>query len=178
MGDCDQDKMLEVTRCWTRAQPVVSAFISAMIPVFHDSEDVLQRVATTLVKKFDSYDRERSFTGWAIGIAKYEILNYRRRKAQDKHVFDEQIVSLLAEAYQEAEPDYGGIRKALKRCVEQVQGRNRRLLDMYYGRGYKSNQIGEALRMTQNAVLVTLHRIRVALRDCVHRRLASPEDSL
>jgi RNA polymerase sigma-70 factor (ECF subfamily) len=167
----DQKAVTELTVYWTRAQPQVAGFISLMVPDFHDAEDVLQRVAVALVKKFHEFDRQRSFLDWAVGIARYEILAYRRRKARDRHVFDENIIEQISQMYREAEPAFDAVREALGECVGKVTGRNRRLLEMWYLHGVNQVQIARELDTTPNTVYVSLHRIRTALRDCVRRRL-------
>jgi RNA polymerase sigma-70 factor (ECF subfamily) len=169
--ELDQKAVTELTVYWTRTQPRVADFISLMITDFNDAEDVLQRVAVTLVQKFHQFDRSGSFEAWAIGIAKYEILAYRRRKARDRHVFDETILEQIAQAYPEMRPKLDEVREALGECVEKVQGRNRRLLEMWYIQGVHPGQIAQQLQTTPNTIYVTLHRLRMALRECIQRRL-------
>jgi RNA polymerase sigma-70 factor (ECF subfamily) len=167
----DQKAVTELAVYWTKAQPQVANFISLMVPDFHDAEDVLQRVAVALVKKFREFDPQRSFPDWAVGIARYEILAYRRRKARDRHVFDEQIIAQITQMYREVEPAFDEVREALAECVKKVTGRNRRLLEMWYLHGVNQVQIARELNTTPSTIYVSLHRIRLALRDCVHRRL-------
>jgi hypothetical protein len=49
MDKFDNEMMADLTVQWTRAQPIVAGFISAMVPNFSDAEDVLQRVALVIV---------------------------------------------------------------------------------------------------------------------------------
>ena len=89
---------------WTKAQPAVSSYVSAMVPHFHQAEDVLEQVVVTLVRKFDSYDRTRPFANWAIGITKNEVLKHRRKQATDKHVFCDELVEEITVAYEMPAP--------------------------------------------------------------------------
>ncbi len=167
----DQKAVTELAVYWTKAQPQVANFISLMIPDFHDAEDVLQRVAVALVKKFPEFDRRRSFPDWAVGIARYEILAYRRRKARDRHVFDESIIEQVAQLYREAEPAFDEVREALGECMAKVTGRNRRLLELWYLGHTSQMDIAREFATTPGTIYVSLHRIRTGLRDCVRRRL-------
>ena len=169
--ELNQKAVTELAVYWTKAQSHVASFISLMVPDFHDAEDVLQRVAVALVKKFHEFDRQRSFRDWAVGIARYEILAYQRRKARDRHVFDENIIKQVSQMYREAESAFDDVREALAECVGKVTGRNRRLLEMWYLNGVNQVEIARELDTTPNTVYVSLHRIRTALRDCVRRRL-------
>lgn len=177
MDQSEQKGREELTVYWTQAQPIVSAFISSMVQSFQDAEDVLQMTAITLAKKYDQYDRNRPFVAWAIGIAKYEVLTYRRQKAKDRHVFDDAIVDQITQAYQETASELTGLRNALRKCLKEVKGRSRKMLELRYIRELKPTRIGRQLGMTTNAVFVALHRIRVALRDCIEQRLTTTEKS-
>ena len=70
MKNFNQQDITDLTLHWTRAQPVVAGFISSMVPDFNDAEDILQRVALVIVKKFNQYDKNKLFLVWAMGIAK------------------------------------------------------------------------------------------------------------
>ena len=167
----NQKAITELTVYWTKVQPEVANFVSLMVPSFHDAEDVLQQVAVALVKKFHEFDRREPFRNWAIGIAKYEILAYRRRKARDRHVFDEALMEQVADAYEKTRPMLEEAREGLAQCMEKVQGRNRRLLEMWYRDGIDQVRIAQQLSTTPNTIYVALHRVRTALRDCVGRHL-------
>ena len=87
----------EFTALWTAAQSKIAAFIRMLVPVPGDAEEILQRVAVALVQKYSNFDKEKSFVAWAIGMARYEILYYRRQRGHDKHLFSEEIIQNLAE---------------------------------------------------------------------------------
>jgi len=170
-----QKRMQELAVYWTKAQPVVAAFISSVVPSFHDVDDILGRVAVVLVQKFDRYDRQRSFAAWAIGIAKYEIFNHRRERAYDRHIFDAEAIEQLAGAYEAQTSQLDELREALSHCLKKVRGRSRKALQMRYIRSLRPARIAKELDMTANAVFVMLHRIRIGLRNCIQRRLATSE---
>jgi RNA polymerase sigma-70 factor (ECF subfamily) len=175
MTNPDKKRSEEITVYWTRAQPAVASFISLMVPNFQDSSDVLQEVAIAIVKKFDDYDREYPFVAWAIGVAKNEILNYRRKYSKDRHIFDTETVHRIAEVYEKEAPMIDEIKKALEVCLKRVQGRWRQIMEMRYLRELSISRIAQQLGMTKNAVYITLHRVRLALRECVDRQLSKGE---
>ena len=171
--------MRELARLWTGAQPAVAAFISSLVPNFHDAEDVLQRVAVAVADKFAEYDPSRPFTAWAIGVARYEVLYRRRQFATDRHVFDSDAVVRIADAYESMADRFDDMKAALNGCMGEVAGRSRKILELRYRHELAPAQIAERLRMKPNAVYVALHRLRGSLRDCVERKLAdvSPKRS-
>ncbi len=161
----------EFTRLWTRAQPAIAAFISSMIPDYNEADDVLQQVSVTLLDHFDAYDRDRPFVPWAVGFAKYEILNSRRRRATDRHVFDSEALDSVAEAFVGMEAELGGISEALRKCLKSIQGKAREAFDLRYAQDAKPPEIADRLSMSTNAVGVLLHRTRNFLRRCVKHRI-------
>ena len=85
---------------WAASQSTVSAFIRTLVPDYQQADEVVQRVAVTLVRKYDQYDQSRSFAAWAIGVAKFEVLYYRRERATDRHQFGDDIVEQIASRYE------------------------------------------------------------------------------
>lgn len=158
---------------WTAAQPTISAFIRTVIRDFQHADEVLQRVAVTLVRKYDQYDPSRPFGAWAIGVAKYEILYFRRERATDKHLFGDDIVEHIASRYELLAEEVDPVREALKNCLDELKGRSKKIIDLRYGSGMRSNAIAEAMMLSPGAVRMLLCRVREKLRRCIERHTYS-----
>lgn len=161
----------EIAILWTKAQPTVSAFISSMLPDFHQAEDVLQQVAVIVVRKFEQYDPAQPFISWALGIAKNEVLKSRRAFVADRHVFDEELCEQLTDGYQESVKEFEDVRSALAHCMRGLRGRAKNIMELRYGLDLKPAAIAKKVDMQPGAVRVLLHRVRGALRDCINKRL-------
>jgi RNA polymerase sigma-70 factor (ECF subfamily) len=171
-ADVQQARMRQMARLWSRAQPAVAAMVAGAVVDYHDAEDLVAEVAETVVTKFGEYDPSRPFLPWALGIARILILrHYERRAGERRHRFDERTLYLLARAHDETADEIPARLAALRSCIQTIRGKSRQVLDMRYVHGLKPDAIAEALGMTRNAVWVMLHRVRVALTDCVRRRL-------
>ena len=83
-------------------QRTVAAFVRSLVIDFHESEDVLQRVAVTLVRRYAQYDPTRSFLAWAMGIAKLEVVMFLHQRRLDRLVFDDALVEQIAESHERA----------------------------------------------------------------------------
>jgi RNA polymerase sigma-70 factor (ECF subfamily) len=156
---------------WTKAHPIVAAYFRACLHDFHQAEDLLQETAAAAAEKFTTYDPSRSFTAWVLGVARNKLLHYQRTHANDRHVFDDRVVRDLADIYAGMEKEISAIHAALETCVEGVQGRARKLLEMRYVRELTPAKIAALTGMNANAVSVMLHRVRRALRECIERQL-------
>jgi RNA polymerase sigma-70 factor (ECF subfamily) len=161
----------QFTRLWTEAQPILAGYLSAVVPDFQEAEDLLQEVAVILLRKFPEYNPERPFVGWAIGIAKLEVLKARRRHARSRIFYQDDLLERLSDACEELAPELEDRSRALRECVRTVQGRARELLRLRYEESLNPNAIAERAGMAVVAVRVMLSRTRAALRECIERKL-------
>lgn len=166
----------EFAALWAKSHSTIAAFVRSLTPNFDQAEEILQRVAVTLVRKFSDYDRKRPFSAWAVGVAKNEVLYYRRQRATDKHMFDDELVSQVAMSYQVIAED-DPAKEILAGCLEQVTGRARQALWLRYFNGFSSDKIAAEMELSSGAVRMLLCRTRSALRECIERQLAPGEVS-
>lgn len=167
----------EFTALWTAAQPKIAAFIRMLVLVPEDAEEILQRVAVALVQKYNSFDKEKSFVAWAIGMARYEILYYRRQRVNDKHLFSDDIIQNLAQYCEEYVGEWDDYRDALKQCLPSLEKRSRQAIELRYSENMRSEAIAKEMRISAGAVRVLLCRVRKALRDCIQRHLSVAENT-
>jgi RNA polymerase sigma-70 factor (ECF subfamily) len=171
----NSDQAEQFALLWVSAQPTVAGFVRSLIPDYQQAEEVMQRVAVTLVRKFDQFKPERSFGAWAVGVAKYEILYYRRERATDRHVFDDDIVERIALHYQRFAADADPFRQALEQCLEHLDGRSKEAIELRYASGLASPAVAEKMRLTAGAVRMLLSRARRSLRTCIEQRMRTFE---
>ncbi len=158
---------------WVKAQPTVASFIRVMVPDPEQAEDVLQETAVDCVTKFHTYDRSRPFDAWAVGVARYQVLESRRKYAREKHVFDDDLVDRIASGYQRQSERAESLRMALQGCLREASEQGRRALELFYGSRRKTAQVAVEMNMTGDAVRQLLSRTRHALRRCIESRMAA-----
>lgn len=162
----------ELAALWAASQSTVSAFIRTLVPDYQQADEVVQRVAVTLVRKYDQYDQSRPFAAWAIGVAKFEVLYYRRERATDRHLFGDDIVEQIASRYEALAEESDPLRDALKNCLDQVEGRSRQVIELRYKRGLSSAAIAAEMQLSSGAVRMLLSRVRDSLRRCIEGRMS------
>ncbi|MFI4860985.1 MAG: sigma-70 family RNA polymerase sigma factor [Phycisphaerales bacterium JB063] len=162
----------QLASCWLKAQPAVSAYVWSMVHNEQDAEDVIQNVAEDVAAHFDRYDPARPFLGWALGIARFKVIDYYRKNHRDRHMFLSDAVESLAQAYVEVEPEMSCRRMALRRCVKGLNEKARNLLDLRYDEGLKPAEIAESLNTTPGYIRVALNRVRKVLHNCVEKTLS------
>jgi len=168
-------EMSELAVQWMRAQPAVNAFIHSSVFDPQDAEELVQDVAAAVVQQYAKYDPDRPFTPWVIGIARKKVLDYLRRHKKDRHVFDSDTLSLLAQAHVEEAGRYDDRKAALRACIKGLKGRSRQVIEMRYQREMPTQTIADRLGITANALFILLHRTRLALAKCIEDRLAAEE---
>jgi RNA polymerase sigma-70 factor, ECF subfamily len=166
----------ELAAHWTAVQSTVAAFVRTLVTDFHQSEDILQRVAVTLVRKHDQYDRTRPFVAWAIGVAKLEVLMFFHQQSKDRLVFDDMLVARIAESHEAAAQLSVPTPRFLAECIEQLDGRARQAIQLRYADNLRTAQIARAMAVTDGAARMILSRARTLLRNCLEARIAGMED--
>jgi len=134
------------------------------------TDDLLQSTAAVLLEKWDDYDHERPFRHWAFGIAKLEVLQWRRQQAQSRGVFPEDAMLLLAETALEHAPDMEPRHDLLIECMGELRDEHRGVLNMKYGLGLKIADVAGRIGRNVAAVEMILSRLRRILRDCIGRK--------
>ena len=163
--------MRDLAGYWVQSQSAVSAYITANVIDLHHVDDLVQEVAQVCAEKFSTFDRERSFMSWALGIARHRLLKYYRARSRDRLVLSEPALERLEAGLVRVEHETEERRDAVRRCLQHVEGRRRQVLEMRYGTGLKVGDIATQLEMSASGVSVMLHKVRAALFNCVRREL-------
>lgn len=151
------------------------AFIGAMVKDIHAREDLFQEVSRTLWERFEDYDLDLSFGAWARGIAAKKMLEARRKDSRFPLVFPPETIAAVLEAFDATDEDVPLHESALRLCLEELPPRSRSILTMRYDRRQSCGQIAGAVGSTLKAIHQTLRRLRLALHDCIERRITRDE---
>ena len=168
----ENQKREEFTQCWLEAEPSVSAYVCASISGFHDAEDVVQRIAQELARRFDEYDASRPFVGWALWIAKSRVIDFFRAQDRARLVFSDELLGQLANTIARQADGRSHRREALEACLDELPPKSRRLLDLRYVEELSADEMAQEIRSTSGSVRVLLSRVRTALANCIERCLA------
>ena len=167
-----EEQFQQAIRYWTLAQPVLSAYVAAVVRDFRDRDDLLQSISVAVLEAFSSYDPARPFTAWAMGIARNQIGTYLRERKRNRLVFDAETVDVLAVAFEQIDSTQTRKLDLLQECLEKLEGRARQLCELRYQNDLKPAAIGSLLGVTPNTVAKSLQRIRDQLRKCIERHTA------
>jgi RNA polymerase sigma-70 factor (ECF subfamily) len=168
----ENQKREEFTHHWLEVEPSVSAYVFASVSGFHDAEDVVQRIAQELARRFDEYDTNRPFVGWALWIAKSRVIDFYRAQDRTRVVFSDELLGQLADTIAKQADGRSNRREALEACLDELPPKSRRLLDLRYVEELSAEETARKLSSTSGSVRVLLSRVRSVLANCIERRLA------
>lgn len=165
------DQLTEFTLLWTQAQPAVMAFIRSVTPQLADAEDILQETARQVASRFEEYDPQRPFGAWAMGVAKYKVMEWRRRQKKLAVLFDEEAIEAIHFSYSDRKVDWQEAGRAIDLCLKQASPAAEKLLGLRYIEDLKPAEIAQRMNTSANSVSVRLSRARDALKECLEKRL-------
>lgn len=172
----DEDKKYEAfVSQLSRHEPDIRAFVRTLVPSWTDADEVVQQVALVAWRKFDQFDPDTSFIKWACVIARFEALTYRRRMARDRLVFNEELLSQIAEEGAQELDIRVQERRALEKCLKELPERNREFITLAYTPGISQLDLAKRAGVRPGAFYMRLNRIRAKLLKCIQTNLAPSE---
>ena len=160
-------------------QVQVHAFLGRFIRDLEAVDDLAQETFLSAYRHMGSFRGESSFRTWLFGIARNAALMHlrseRSRRKREVKALDAAVAAYVsARAESDAFPPSRHVRRmsALEKCLEELPGKNARLVDEFYVRGLSAAEIARRAGRKEGALRMALMRIRQALRACIERRLA------
>jgi RNA polymerase sigma-70 factor (ECF subfamily) len=160
----------------TTAQTSIYAAILVLLPDRAMASDVLQMTNVTLWEKRKEFVRGSSFVAWARRIARYHVLNERRKLGRERTVFGDALFNELVE--RQATRDQVAMELpsevvALRQCLDQLEPAQRGVIEQRYAPGGSVQKIAQERGKSEAAVSQLLYRLREILRNCIELRLSS-----
>jgi RNA polymerase sigma-70 factor (ECF subfamily) len=158
------------------AQRGLYAYIVRLLPNVTDANDVLQKTKVVILSKRNDFRVEADFNAWAAGIARHQVLAFRRDARRDRLVFRDQLLDQLADRGIAQIGRANITFEAMELCRGKLSEADRELLDYRYTDNLAVADIAENLGRSPHAVSQSLYRIRVTLLECIQQVLSSEED--
>ena len=157
-------------------QPRLAGYIRALVGEEHAAKDILQETNVTLLKKSREFTPGSNFGAWALRVAYFEVLTWRRSRGRDRLSFSDELVDSLAETVEKVSPGYEARLEALKSCLANLPDRQREAVERRYLRSESVQEIAEGLGFKANAASQLLFRARANLLKCIEK-CTKPSDA-
>ena len=162
-------------RLLTQNERRIYAYILSVVPNWSDADEILQETNVILWKEFERFVPGSNFVAWAIRVAHFQVLTWRKKVERSRLIFDDAFVQLMAEETQRDESSSQARYQALGQCIEDLNSRSRDLLAKCYVEGATVAKVAETLQRSREAIYKALQRTRLALHKCIERRLAQDD---
>ena len=172
------DQYEQFVKLFTTHEAGLRAFVRSLLYSWDDVDEVMQNTGVVLWRKFSDFDPDTNFMSWACVVARFEVLAWRRDKARDRHVFDEDLVELLAEEASEHHEVLNAERRALDVCLRKLPENLRKVVVAAYEPGVKLNEVASQLGKSATAFYKMLNRTRASLLDCITEQVALEKGGL
>ncbi|HLY08719.1 MAG TPA: sigma-70 family RNA polymerase sigma factor [Planctomycetota bacterium] len=170
----------DMTRDFLQNRQALLGFIFALTRDPLAAEEIFQEVALAILREAATGTSVDPFLPWAREVARRRVAeHYRKATARERVApLRDSMVNLISQSYRENEENPGrdSLRlDSLRRCVDQLAGRAREVIDLRYRLHLGIEKIAAELAWRADSVNVLLTRTRRILADCVRSKLSSTE---
>ena len=151
-------------------QPDLTAYVQTLLPGDPSVGDVVQRSNLVAWKKRSSFTIGTNFRAWLFGIARWEVMAYRKECARRTWlVVDEELANRITDSMVELaeESPMDDLRLALEVCLQKLQAAERELVTHRYYSSAPLKRFATEQGKTVGALKISLHRIRATLKRCI-----------
>lgn len=156
----------------TRHQLMITAYARAITGDAHLAEDVYQEVAVILAQdptRIPLADEEVAV--WLRSVTRRKALETGRQARRTPRLADD-VIELVGGHFEPGAPDgLATLREAMASCLSSLPQDQRSIIDGRYRDDLTCEAIAEQVGRSVQGVYAVLKRVRVALQDCVERRL-------
>lgn len=163
------DKMMTYVERLTGSQSRLYAYVYSLCGDPHQAADILQETNKKLWELHEEYDTDRDFLPWAMKVAYNQVRAARSRSSRERLVFQEDETLEALHQDQQEQVGFDERTIALESCLRRLKPQDRKLIDRHYTKGETLEAIGKSLQRRANSLAVNLHRLRLALADCIRK---------
>jgi len=164
----DDERTATFLRLYAESELVLRAYVRSLVPTREMASEVIQDVLLVLWRKFESAE---NFKAWSFGVARKIVARHMRSRARDRHVFDDELAEKLADDALRLAAEHNHQREAFEHCLEGLRSEHRDLLLLAYSKGVKMEELARQRGQSPMSLYKWLHRVRMALFECVQRRV-------
>ncbi len=152
---------------YTREYLKIHNFIFTLIPNHADAEDVLQAAASYMWENFHDFDINSNFLAWAITMAKYQVMAFRKKQSRSRVIFFDETIELIAEQNQKIHNEIDLKNDALRVCLSKLPAKEMTLINLRFREGRKISEIADLINLSLDATYKRFSRIKGMLLKCV-----------
>ena len=139
-------------------------------------DDLAQETFIVAYRRFDDFETGTDFGKWLRGIARNLVANEHRKNTRRSRLLPFAVTEVLLDqtgGTNDLDPDLGRLLPLMHECVGRLPEHSRELLRHRYDAGKNASVLARELHMTADAVRQTLMRLRVAVKNCIEKKMGA-----
>ena len=129
-------------------------------------------------EKFDQYKPGTNFVAWAMTIANFKIMSYRRDQARNRIRFDDHVIEMIETVSREKLSQDNTAEKIamLKNCIKKLPRKERQLIQSKYSGDYSNSKLAERLGISIATIYRRLSNFFSNLLKCINKHSIISEE--
>ena len=165
MGRETENRTPEFLQLLNECNRRISAYVFSMVQNFEDASDILQKTTMVMWKKFDDFQVGTDFASWGMKIAHFEILAYRRKKANQNVIFTDNLAQQIEAVAIDKSKDADERLKYLRECLKKMSANDLMLLRYRY----EINESVKVLASRTGKSIQSIYRRLAAIQNILYR---------
>lgn len=149
----------------------LAACVHALVPGWHDAEDILQETKLQLWREFDTFEPGSDFIAWARTVARYVAMTHFKRCERSPRLLDVDVAEAIMAKVVKPVAESDRRLEILAGCVRKLGGDALDLLRRCYVDQQKIKDIAAGLNRSLTGTYSAISRIRRELLECVREGL-------
>lgn len=149
----------------------IYAYIISLVPNDSDADDLMQETAGVMWENFHRFEPGTNFVSWAVTIAKFQILKYRKKHQRSRVFLSDKAYDLLISETEKVQEESQDRLQALRGCLKKLSRKDRQFVQMRYYEGASARIVAEKTGTSIDAVYRYGARLNDLLLGCMKRVL-------
>ena len=149
----------------------IYGFIYSLLHNHQGAEDLMQEVSMILWRKFDQFEEGTDFAAWAMSVARFCALNWRRKQARLPLVLEDEDLMKLADEAVAVGCEFENRRDHLQHCLGSLPQRCRKVIWSRYQEEIPVKEIAAEQSISIRSVYLLLEKAHAILLDCICQRM-------
>lgn len=155
----------------------LAACVHAMLPSWHDAEDVLQETKIQLWREFARFQDGTDFIAWARTIARYTVRTHVKRRQRGLRLLSDDVVDSVMAKLARSPAESDRRLEILAQCVKKLSGDAIDLLRRCYIDRQAIKAVAAELNRSLTGTYSNISRIRRELLACVREGMRREDEA-
>jgi RNA polymerase sigma-70 factor, ECF subfamily len=166
-------KEADFLKLFLKHENALRVFARSILPSWRNVDDVLQEASIVMWEKLDQLDGEEGFFPWGKTIIRFKCMNLMQKKKNERLVFSETLVNLLADDAEKIdEQEYTWRQNAIGQCLKKLSEQDQQLVMAPYLNHGSVKVLATTQSVSVNSLYKKLGRLRDLLFKCVNSQKA------